>query len=89
VSIRDGRLEDKVKCDDGRGRNLQEKGEFEYLDYTRMRTTAATRKHARLDRIISPSTEVVYGLIIPRFAPIRINSTVHVHDPLESRHPLT
>jgi len=35
VSIRDRGPEDKVKCGDGRGRNLQEKGEFEYFDYTR------------------------------------------------------
>ena len=34
VSISDGRPEDKVKCGDGRGRNLQEKGEFKYFDYT-------------------------------------------------------
>jgi len=34
MSIRDGRPEDKLKCGDGRGRYLQEEGEFEYFDYT-------------------------------------------------------
>src|SRR5215813_13452537 len=34
VSICDGKPEDKVKCGDGRGRNLQEKGKFKYFDYT-------------------------------------------------------
>ena len=34
MSIGDKRPEDKFKCGDGRGRNLQEKDEFEYFDYT-------------------------------------------------------
>jgi hypothetical protein len=34
VSICDKRPEGKVKCGDGRERNLQEKGEFKYFDYT-------------------------------------------------------
>ena len=35
-----------------------------------MRTTPVTRENARSDGIISPSTQVVYGLIIARLEPM-------------------
>src|SRR5262249_51253549 len=48
---------------------------------SRMRTTPTTSEKARSNRIISPSTGVVYGLIIPRLEPIRIRRTIDIHDP--------
>src|SRR5262245_4329643 len=45
-----------------------------------MTTTLTTRANARSDGIISPSTEVIYGLIIPPFEVIRIARMIDIHD---------
>jgi hypothetical protein len=47
---------------------------------SKMRTTPTTRENARSDGIISPSTQVVDGLIIPLFKAIRITRTIDIHD---------
>ena len=41
-----------------------------------------TRENARSGCIISLSTPVVEGLIIPRVEPIRIRRTIAIHDPI-------